>query len=198
MDSPAPSPRQDSPDTARQILTTLVERIPGIDRRWGDLLARLNLRTVSDLLFNFPRDYLDLSDERPIADLEDETLQSVRGAVVEVATATSRFGKTRVSLLLQDPSGHLRATWFNQPFMSKKFKEGQHLLLTAKPKRRGMMWEMSHPQITWLAEEEASATGKFTATGLFADRWFIAVPYAADFRFGVSRFCGSARGGFFG
>jgi ATP-dependent DNA helicase RecG len=160
MDSPAPSPTQDSPDTARQILTTLVERIPGIDRRWGDLLARLNLRTVSDLLFNFPRDYLDLSDERPIADLEDETLQSVRGAVVEVATATSGFGKTRVSLLLQDPSGHLRATWFNQPFMSKKFKEGQHLLLTAKPKRRGMMWEMSHPQITWLAEEEASATGK--------------------------------------
>ena len=139
---------------------SLAENIPGVGRRWSTLLTRLHLRTVSDLLFNFPRDYLDLSDERLIADLEDDCLQSVRGSVVEVNSISSGFGKTRFSLLLQDSSGHLRANWFNQPFMSKKFKEGQHLLLTAKPKRRGLVWEMSHPQITWLAEEEAMASGK--------------------------------------
>ena len=160
MDPLTQSPSPSESGEARQILTTLAEKMPGVGRRWGDLLARLDIRTVSDLLFNFPRDYLDLSDERPIAELEEEKLQSVRGAVVEVASTSSGFGKTRVALLLKDTSGHLRATWFNQPFMSKKFKEGQNLLLTAKPKQRGLMWEMSHPQITWLAEEEATSTGK--------------------------------------
>jgi ATP-dependent DNA helicase RecG len=54
----------------------------------------------------------------------------------------------------------LRATWFNQPFMQKKFRQGQHLLLTAAPKMRGLMWEMSHPQVTYLADEEAPIDAK--------------------------------------
>ena len=108
----------------------------------------------------FPRDYLDLSNERPIARLDEGELQTVRGVVTEVAGSSSGFGKSRVSILVQDSTGHLRATWFNQPFMRNRFHEGQPLLLSAKPKMRGMMWEMSHPQVTNLAEEEATSEGK--------------------------------------
>jgi ATP-dependent DNA helicase RecG len=123
-------------------------------------LERLGLRTASHLLFNFPRDYQDLSDERTIENLEDGRPQSVRGVVQEIAATSSGFGKTRVSILIADGTGHLRATWFNQPFMQKKFRQGQHLLLTAPPKMRGLMWEMSHPQVTYLADEEAPIDGK--------------------------------------
>jgi ATP-dependent DNA helicase RecG len=160
MESSPPTPTPNAANSAKQILLTPAEQLPGVGGRWAKLLAKRGIRTVSDLLFDFPRDYLDLSDERPIAKLEGDKLQTVRGKVLEVATSSSGFGKSRVSILLKDPSGHLRANWFNQPFMSKKFHEGQHLLLTAKPKWHGLMWEMSHPQITWLAEEEATATGK--------------------------------------
>jgi ATP-dependent DNA helicase RecG len=38
--------------------------------------------------------------------------------------------------------------------MRDKFQRGQSLLLTARVKRRGMRWEMSHPQVTFLAEGE--------------------------------------------
>ncbi len=145
---------------AKALLNTPVEKVRGVGGSWAELLAKLGLRTASDLLFNFPRDYLDLSHERPIVDLEEGVLQTVRGIVTEVAAASSGFGKSRVSILLRDSSGHLRATWFNQPFMRNKFKEGQPLLLTAKPKMRGMMWEMSHPQVTYLADEEATSEGK--------------------------------------
>ena len=146
--------------TARDKLLSPIDHLPGVGARFGKLLFKLGIRTVSDLLFDFPRDYLDLSDERLIVDLEEEVLQSIRGVVAEVATSSRGFGKSRVSILLQDSSGHLRATWFNQPFMAKKFHEGQHLILTAKPKQRGLMWEMAHPQVTWLAEEEANSSGK--------------------------------------
>ena len=75
--------------------------------------------------------------------------------------ANQGFGKSRVAIFgLHDGTGHVRATWFNQPFMRSKFQEGQQLLLTAKPKMRGMMWEMSHPQVTWLAEEENPLSGR--------------------------------------
>ncbi len=146
---------------AKQVLLTPAAEVRGVGKYRAELLERLNLRTASDLLFNFPRDYLDLSDERLIEDLEEGEMQTVRGKVVEVATSSkSGFGKSRVAVLVKDPSGHLRATWFNQPFVSKRFHEGQAVLMTAKPRQRGLMWEMSHPLVTNLAEEEAISDGR--------------------------------------
>jgi ATP-dependent DNA helicase RecG len=147
-------------DVAKQRLMTPVLRIPGVNVERAELLYRLGLRTTADLLFNFPRDYQDLSDERTISDLDEDQLQSIRCTVQEVAVANQGFGKSRVAILVQDSTGHLRATWFNQAFMRSKFHEGQQLLLTAKPKMRGMMWEMSHPQVTWLADEENPLAGR--------------------------------------
>ena len=147
-------------DEAKQRLLTPVDRLRGMNAERAELLHRMGLRTASDLLFNFPRDYQDLSDERLIADLAEDQLQSVRATVQEIAVANQGFGKVRVSILVQDGTGHLRATWFNQAFMRSKFQEGQQLLLTAKPKMRGMMWEMSHPQITWLEAEENPLAGR--------------------------------------
>lgn len=145
---------------AKALLNTPVEQVSGVGRSRAELLHKLSIYTASGLLFHFPRDYLDLSNERPIADLDENEVQTVRGTVTEIAVSSKGFGKSRVAILLQGATGHLRATWFNQPFMRGKFHEGQHLLLTAKPKIRGLMWEMSHPQVTYLEEEEADATGK--------------------------------------
>lgn len=155
MDSPASDTRD-----AKQVLLTPAAEVRGVGKYRAELLAKLGIRTASDLLFDFPRDYLDLSDERLIEQLEEGTLQTVRGTVVEVATSKSGFGKSRVAVMINDSSGHLRATWFNQPFVSKRFHEGQPVLFTAKPKRRGLMWEMSHPLVTNLSEEEAVSDGR--------------------------------------
>ncbi len=146
--------------TAKQLLNTPAEKVRNVGRQRAELLQKLGLRTASSLLFNFPRDYLDLSHERPIVELEDGEQQTVRGMVTQVAATSHGFGKSRVSILLRDSSGYLRAIWYNQPFMRNKFNEGQMLLLSAKPKMRGMMWEMSHPQVTWLAEEESQSEGR--------------------------------------
>jgi ATP-dependent DNA helicase RecG len=132
-----------------------VEFIRGVGAGRAVQLERLGIRTAGHLLFYFPRDYQDLSDERTIDHLEEGQIQSVRGVVSEIAATSSGFGKSRVAILLSDGTGHLRALWFNQPFMRERFREGQHLLLTAPPKMRGLMWEMSHPQVTYLADEEA-------------------------------------------
>ncbi|MBA3485121.1 MAG: ATP-dependent DNA helicase RecG, partial [Pirellulales bacterium] len=154
MDAPPGTPPSPAAD-AKQRLSTPVEFIRGIGPGRAALLERLGLGAASHLLFNFPRDYQDLSDERTIENLEEGQSQSVRGVVQEIAATSSGFGKRRVVVLLSDGTGHLRASWFNQPFMRERFREGQHLVFTAAPKMRGLMWEMSHPQVTFLADEEA-------------------------------------------
>jgi ATP-dependent DNA helicase RecG len=156
MDATGETPNSPiSSDESKRRLSTPVEFIRGVGTGRAALLERLGIRTASQLLFTFPRDYQDLSDERTIDNLEEGQMQSVRGVVTEIAATSSGFGKSRLALLLADGTGHLRALWFNQPFMRERFREGQHLLLTAGPRMRGLMWEMSHPQVTYLADEEA-------------------------------------------
>ena len=153
-----PSPA--SSDDVKRRLATPVEFIRGIGPGRAQLLERLGLRTANHLLFNFPRDYQDLSDERTIANLEEGQLQSVRGVIAEVAATSSGFGKSRVAILISDGTGHVRGVWYNQPFMKDRFREGMTVLLTATPKMKGLMWEMSHPLVTTLADEEAKIEAK--------------------------------------
>lgn len=147
-------------DAIKQRLLAPVGSLAAVRSGQVPLLERLGIRTASDLLFFFPRDYQDLSDERTINNLEEDQLLTIRGEVQEIAVHNRGFGKSRVSVLVADGTGHLRATWFNQPFMQRRFTEGQQVLFTAKPRFRGLMWEMSHPQITFLAEEENPLAGR--------------------------------------
>jgi ATP-dependent DNA helicase RecG len=140
-------------------LLTPLQEVRGIGSERAQRLQRLGLHTASDLLFHFPRDYQDLSDERPIVELEEDKLQSVCGQVVEVAARSTGFGKSRVQVLLSDGTHLLKALWFNQPFMQRRFHQGQRLIFSAKPSLRGSTWQMSHPQITWLGDDEQRPVG---------------------------------------
>jgi ATP-dependent DNA helicase RecG len=136
--------------TPAEVLGTPVEFVRGVGPQRAELLARLSVRTAGDLIFLFPRDYEDLTDRRAIGDLDEDHVQTVRGEVVEVDARSSGFGKSMVGVLVKNGPEYLRALWFNQPFMRDKFREGQHVLLSAKPRFRGGRWEMPHPRVTWL------------------------------------------------
>ena len=58
-------------------LQTPVQFVRGVGPARAELLARLNLLTVSDLLWNIPRDVLDLTRIVPVFDLKPDVLQTV-------------------------------------------------------------------------------------------------------------------------
>lgn len=119
------------------------------------LLNRLGIQTVQDLLFYLPRDYEDLSDLRRIAELEPERLQTVVGEVVEIRSRTTRRGMNVLSVVVHDGSGVLEAVWFNQPYLVHKFRYGQRLAVSGKPKRTASgFWQMAHPRVQPLETDE--------------------------------------------
>jgi ATP-dependent DNA helicase RecG len=125
-----------------------------------ELLRRLGIETVYDLLFYLPRGYEDLSDVRRIADLEPDKLQTIVGEVVEIGQRRTRRGLVIVSVVVQDGSGVLEAVWYNQPFMAQKFRYGQRLVLSGKPKRTGAgYWQMGHPRVQPLEANESLPIG---------------------------------------
>ena len=140
-------------------LMTPVQYVRGVGPARAELLARLDLHTVVDLLFNPPRDILDLTHVTSIFDLKEGELQTVYGVVVDRDTRYTSTGKTMVAALIQCDGGFARGVYFNQPFMFKKFELGQRVLMSGKPKFASRRWEFSHPRVQWLGDEEIGDGG---------------------------------------
>ena len=111
------------------------------------------------MLFNFPRDYQDASRLVAIAEAEDGELVSICGTVEEVELRNTGPGKTYLGVLVKDDTEHLRAVWFNQPYMQRRFFNGQRLVLTGTVNINGLRPEMHHPAITQLGDDEAAGDG---------------------------------------
>lgn len=152
-------PKHDT-KSAQERLSTAIQFVSGVGPQRAELLARLELHSVRDVLFCFPRDYQDMSELRLIERLEEGQLVSVCGVIDEIDMRNSGGGKSILGILVRQGSQFLRAVWFNQPYMAEKLKHGQRVLLSGRPKLRGFRWEMTHPRVTVLAEEEEAPSGR--------------------------------------
>src|SRR5205085_11199014 len=123
------------------------------------LLKRLGIETAGDLLFHFPRSYEDLTDVRPIAALAEGQTQTVRGEVVEIAGKQLSNGRPMVSVVLSDGGSHcLEGVWFNQPYAAQRFRYGQPLSFSGKPKWYRDHWQMTNPRVQALDGSESESS----------------------------------------
>ncbi len=96
-------------------------------------LTRLNLFSVKDLLYHFPSRYADASSFLSIAGLTDGMHATIRGTIKKIESRKS--WKTKVTMseaVVEDVSGTITVTWFNQPYLAKMFSAGQTIELTGK------------------------------------------------------------------
>ena len=64
-------------EASRRQLATPLAQVAGIGPQWAELFKRLELFTVRDLLFHFPRDYQDLTRLDAADQLQDKQLRAV-------------------------------------------------------------------------------------------------------------------------
>jgi len=142
-------------------ITSPVTMLPGFHSTWTSRLAKLHLHTIGDLLFFFPRDYQCFAERVELDTLpREETEVSVQGTITEIRGGRTRFGKSIFTITLQCGNTLLTATWFSMPYLKKKYQVSDSVLLSGKvkPKKTGKKWEMTHPRIV-LLEEDQQATG---------------------------------------
>ncbi|MFO1022959.1 MAG: ATP-dependent DNA helicase RecG [Planctomycetales bacterium] len=144
---------QDSP------LDTPLQFVRGVGPHRAELLKKLGLESVEDLLWFVPRDYLDLTDIRPIRDLSPGDLQTVQGRVVDLDGRKLSGNRSLVAVLIEAEGEYLRGMWFNQQWMLKKFRPDDLVLFSGKPKKSRGKWEMAHPRVQWLTDEDDAAAG---------------------------------------
>src|SRR3989338_5217646 len=91
--------------------------IKGVGPKKSELLKRLGIKTVGDLLFYFPRRHEDRSKFLPIAEIKTKTgeFHTIKGQVKAANIFRTKTKITMFQLAVSDGTGTGYAEWFNQP-----------------------------------------------------------------------------------
>ncbi len=103
-----------------------------VDRAREDLLGKLDIHTVGDLVRHYPFRYLDLTHVETLADVKIGTDATVVGRVHKVTLKRPRPRLTIVEVAIVDGTGVLEAVWFNQPYRAQQFGAGDRVAFAGR------------------------------------------------------------------
>jgi ATP-dependent DNA helicase RecG len=120
-------------DEATPALRRPVTSLWGVGAERAAQLARLDIRTVENLLLHRPRRYEDRRHFRKIAGLTKDEPATARGTIVALGLRRFRGGSKSVfEIILDDGSARLHCRWWNLPFMQNYFAMGDEVFVYGK------------------------------------------------------------------
>lgn len=136
-----------------------ISRLPGVGKKRAELLGRLGIRTVDDLLTMVPRRLEDRSQVRPIRGVRDGETVLVRAVVRAKSRAKVRRGLEIIKVAVDDGTGFLFAIWFNQPWVWDQIVQGESYAFYGRVQVRYGELQMENP--VWEKEGTDLQTGRW-------------------------------------
>ncbi len=113
-----------------------IQFVKGVGPGRAALFDKLGVRTVGDLLWHFPRRHEDRRSFKAISALEDGAVETFKGLVRGSSERRPRRGLVITRVAVTDGTGVAHLTWFNQPYMARRFPRDKWFILTGKVSRR--------------------------------------------------------------
>ncbi len=102
-----------------------VKYIKGVGPNRVQLLNKLGIFTLKDLITYYPRTYEDRSKPKNIAECVNGDEVLIEAIACGKLSDTRLRGKTMQKLLVRDETGSCTITWFNQSYLKNKFEIGK-------------------------------------------------------------------------
>ena len=145
--SPKPSSLKQPPPPDPEALHKPVTNLKGVDAKTAEKLARLDVHTVRDLLYHFPRYHKDYSRRAKIADLKIGQDATVFAVVRESSQARlGKRGQPATRTIVGDETGNLSVVWFGNTFLARQLKPGRRVALSGKIETFGGAPVMESPE----------------------------------------------------
>jgi ATP-dependent DNA helicase RecG len=144
------------PRRLAQLAAIPVTELKGIGPEKAKALAEhLEIETVLDLLTHYPHRLIDRTKEATIRDLRPGDEAMVLARVLRSSVVRGR-GKARVVVDIADDSGHLRVSFFNQPWRDRQLTPGTEAIFFGQMKVFGGRKTMANPVVDLIGDR----TGK--------------------------------------
>lgn len=142
-----------------------VQYLKGVGPRLAQLLGQVGVQTVENLLYYFPRRYLDYNNRVKILELEQGQDVTVIGTIRTVNAYKTKTGLSILSLVITDETGMMAANWFlgklsqaSLEVQKDRYPKGADVMVSGKVK-----WDtykkipaMDRPQLEILSYQDAS------------------------------------------
>ncbi len=128
----AGAPGQVGGRSLRSLADLPVTKVQRIGARRAESLHSLGIETVLDLLTHYPRRYVDRTRQADVAELRVGEESVVLARVQSCRARRTRQGRALVELDVDDGTGSLRVTFFNQSWRAKQLAEGTEALFFGK------------------------------------------------------------------
>lgn len=102
-----------------------VKYVKGVGPNRVQLLNKLNIFTLGDLITHYPRSYEDRSKPKNIMECLDGEEALIEAVALNRIVEVRLRGKTMYKLQIGDESGRASAVWFNQSYLKNKFQVGK-------------------------------------------------------------------------
>lgn len=115
-------------------LETPITQVSRVYKMYAKRLAKLGIIKLGDFLYHVPFRYDDFRLISKISDLQIGEVVTIQGKITEIKNQYARrftIQKAKVD----DGSGILEVTWFNQPYITKSTNEGDIISLSGKVKK---------------------------------------------------------------
>ncbi len=129
--------------------------IKGIGEKAAQKFAKLGIRTVNDLLEHYPRDYDVFQMPVPIGNVREGEVVSIEASLSGIAETKKIRHLQILTCIVRDPSGQIKLTWFNQPFLKNTLKVANRYIFRGKVVRKGNQLAIEQPKIYRLEEYRA-------------------------------------------
>ncbi len=141
-----------APLTLRELSAIGLDRLKGVGEKKLASLREIEITSVLDLLTNYPRRWVDRTNECRVSDLQAGVESLVLVTVRSVKKRIGRNRRTIVEATVGDDSGRLHLVFFNQPWRERQLKEDLQIALFGKPDvyRGGL--QMTNPVVDLIGD----------------------------------------------
>lgn len=122
--------------------------LSGVGPKKSELYEKLGVKTVYDLLYHFPRYYIDLNEPQAVRDAPLNEQVVLKGRVVrKLPEGNIRRGLTVYKAIVTDDTADITIVIYNAGFMFKALEVGHEYYLVGKLTGNMLRREINSPQI---------------------------------------------------
>ena len=146
-----PLPSKEAPEGLQAPVTV----VRGIGEKQAQLLAKLNLHTIEDMVYYFPHRYDDYSELKLIKDLKYGEEVTILAWVKSITTFKTRNKNRKiVQAVVSDDTGSIQLMWFNQEYHLRYLRKNMFLSISGKVEQYMGRFVMYHPDYEQIEKDQ--------------------------------------------
>ncbi len=141
--------------TQSQLINSDLRYLRGIGPKRSQILEKIGIRSLRDLLFHFPARYEDRSRFLQVSQLQPGQVATLKMEILSVKLKPiPRL--PMVEMVAGDDTGTVTAVWYRQAYLLKQFQVGEQVLIYGRADFEGSKIKFSSPEFELLGDEELS------------------------------------------